>query len=147
MPLVSYEHSRCPSEERLHVPGSPTTPGLQALAIARHPCWLQCREPCRHPVPVAFADQWLACAIPYRRFAPTLVQRHRRPLTLDTSVRDKRRHARKGYAHRFPLHRHSRRRDAGKSTALTSVSLPVASPESDEAFCWMCLVHQLYDGE
>src|SRR3954454_18183423 len=72
-PLVKPEISRFPHKERPHMPGSPTTPG-----------WTGTRADA--PVHVAFRDfdhvgtrdfqafaaQWLAYALPCRRFAVTL---------------------------------------------------------------------------
>jgi hypothetical protein len=72
-PTVKLEISRFPCKERMHMPGSTTTPG--------HPS--ACDVALRH---VAFrfdnsvgtrdistvAAQWLACAFPYRRFADNL---------------------------------------------------------------------------
>src|SRR5229473_509342 len=77
-PSAKREISRFPCKERPHMPGSATTPGRSgARAVA--------------PVRVAFravngvgsrdmpfAAQWLAYALPYRRFAHTLASTHAR---------------------------------------------------------------------
>ena len=78
-PLAKPEISRFPHKERPHVPGSPTTPG-----------WVSARDDA--PVHFAFRDsdhvgtqnylafaaQWLAHALPYRRFADTLADANAR---------------------------------------------------------------------
>jgi hypothetical protein len=69
---VDREISRFPRKERLHMPGSSTTPGRSDLAIAR-PKRVAFRI--RNGVgtrELAFAAQWLAYALPYRRFAAVL---------------------------------------------------------------------------
>ena len=77
--LAKPEISRFPHKERPHMPGSPTTPG-----------WAGTRD--NAPVHVAFRDsdhvgtrdfltfaaQWLAYALPYRRFADTLANANAR---------------------------------------------------------------------
>ena len=77
--LAEPEISRFPHKERPHMPGSPTTPG-----------WAGTRDDA--PVHVAFrvydhvgtrdfltfAAQWLAYALPYRRFADTLANANAR---------------------------------------------------------------------
>ena len=77
--LAKPEISRFPHKERPHMPGSPTTPG-----------WAGTRDDA--PVHVAFrasdhvgtrdflafAAQWLAYALPYRRFADTLANANAR---------------------------------------------------------------------
>jgi hypothetical protein len=72
-PLVGHETSRFPRKERPHMPGSPTTPGRSG-ARAGAPARIAFRVVERvgtqnYP---NFAAQWLACALPYRRFACTL---------------------------------------------------------------------------
>jgi hypothetical protein len=71
--LASSEISRFPRKERPCMPGSPTTPGCSGACLSA-------------PDPVAFrrcdsvgarnigtfAVQWLACTLPYRRFADIL---------------------------------------------------------------------------
>src|SRR5216684_9269466 len=64
--------SRFPSKELLHMPGSSTTPGRSDLAMAR-PKRIAFRA--RNSVGarrLAFAAQWLAYALPYRRFVGAL---------------------------------------------------------------------------
>jgi hypothetical protein len=52
------------------MPGSQTTPGCPALAIARLPYCLPRRQTRRHPeLCLNFAARWLAYALPCRRFA------------------------------------------------------------------------------
>jgi hypothetical protein len=77
--VVVSQLSRFPHKERPHIPGSPTTPG-----------WAGTRDDA--PVHVAFrasdhvgtrdflafAAQWLAYALPYRRFADTLANANAR---------------------------------------------------------------------
>src|SRR6516162_7929549 len=59
-------------KERLHMPGSPTTSGhmgacdVAPIRVAFHTC------DSVGPRNDSFAAQWLACALPYRRFARTL---------------------------------------------------------------------------
>src|SRR5436309_5176043 len=74
---VDREISRFPRKERLHMPGSSTTPGRSDLAMVR-------------PKRVAFRTrngvgtrglalaQWLAYALPYRRFAGVLTDANAR---------------------------------------------------------------------
>jgi hypothetical protein len=69
------EISRFPNKERLHMPGSTTTPGQP---YARNSAYgrLAFRVVERvgaQKIPV-FAAQWLACALPYRRFACLLTK-------------------------------------------------------------------------
>src|SRR6266540_4153707 len=69
---VDREISRFPRKERLHMPGSSTTPGRSYLAMAR-PKRIAFRT--RNGVGtrgLAFAAQWLAYALPYRRFVAVL---------------------------------------------------------------------------
>src|SRR5438034_8654835 len=69
---VDREISRFPRKERLHMPGSSTTPGRSDLAMAR-PKRVAFRA--RNGVGtrgLAFAAQWLAYALPYRRFVAVL---------------------------------------------------------------------------
>ena len=55
------------------MPGSSTTPGRQALAIARPSVLPSAVSNASAPETLhIFAAQWLACALPCRRFAPTL---------------------------------------------------------------------------
>jgi len=71
--LAGRETSRFPRKERLHMPGSPTTPGRSCARVG---------APARVAFRVVervgtqnypnFAAQWLAYALPYRRFARTL---------------------------------------------------------------------------
>jgi hypothetical protein len=71
--MADPEISRFPYKERLHMPGSPTTPGrtdTRACAPAhfafRPVDGVGARK--KH----SFAAQWLAYALPYRRFADLL---------------------------------------------------------------------------
>ena len=71
--LVDREISRFPCKERLHMPGSPTTPGRSGardgapVRVAfRHANSVGTRDE------VTFAAQWLAYALPCQRFAGTL---------------------------------------------------------------------------
>jgi hypothetical protein len=69
---VDREISRFPRKERLHMPGSSTTPGRSDLAMAR-PKRVAFRT--RNGVGtrgLAFAAQWLAYALPCQRFAEAL---------------------------------------------------------------------------
>src|SRR5437762_1718356 len=75
---VDREISRCPRKERLHMPGSSTTPSRSDLAMAR-PKRVAFRT--RNGVGtrgLAFAAQWLAYALPYRRFAAVLADANAR---------------------------------------------------------------------
>src|SRR5262249_18654279 len=75
---VDREISRFPRKERLHMPGSSTTPGRSDLAMAR-PKRVAFRT--RNGVGargLAFAAQWLAYALPYRRFAAVLADANAR---------------------------------------------------------------------
>src|SRR5436190_17021432 len=71
--LVGHETSRFPCKERLHMPGSPTTPGRLG-ARAGAPIRIAFRDLKRVGTRdrTSFAAQWLACALPFRRFAVTL---------------------------------------------------------------------------
>ena len=71
--LAGRETSRFPSKERPHMPGSPTTPGRPGTR-ARAPVRVAFRDLKRVGTrdSTSFAAQWLACALPYRRFAVTL---------------------------------------------------------------------------
>src|SRR5438445_11366079 len=75
---VDREISRFPRKERLHMPGSSTTPGRSDLAMAR-PKRVAFRT--RNGVGtrgLAFAAQWLAYALPYRRFVAVLADANAR---------------------------------------------------------------------
>src|SRR6266508_362039 len=75
---VDREISRFPRKERLHMPGSSTTPGRSDLAMAR-PKRIAFRT--RNGVGtrgLAFAAQWLAYALPYRRFVAVLADANAR---------------------------------------------------------------------
>src|SRR5215472_147074 len=70
--------SRFPSKELLHMPGSSTTPGRSDLAMVR-PKRVAFRV--RNSVGtrgLAFAAQWLAYALPYRRFVSVLTDANAR---------------------------------------------------------------------
>src|SRR5437660_9297338 len=75
---VDREISRFPRKERLHMPGSSTTPGRSDLAMLR-PKRVAFRT--RNSVGtqgLAFAAQWLAYALPYRRFVGVLTDANAR---------------------------------------------------------------------
>ena len=77
-PLAKPEISRFPRKERPHMPGSPTTPGW-AGACDNAPVHFAFRD--FHVGTQnfqAFAAQWLAYALPYRRFADTLASANAR---------------------------------------------------------------------
>jgi hypothetical protein len=73
MSLAGREISRFPRKERLHMPGSPTTPG-RPDARAGAPVRVAFRGLKRVGTRnrTSFAAQWLACTLPCRRFAVTL---------------------------------------------------------------------------
>src|SRR4029450_7108591 len=76
--LYHREISRFPRKERLHMPGSSTTPGRSDLAMVR-PKRVAFRT--RNGVGtrgLAFAAQWLAYALPYRRFVAVLADANAR---------------------------------------------------------------------
>src|SRR5205814_4444662 len=72
-PLVRREISRFPSKERPHMPGSTTTPGRPGTR-AGAPIRVAFRDLKRVDTRryICFAAQWLACALPCRRFAHIL---------------------------------------------------------------------------
>src|SRR5437868_13044062 len=75
---VDRKISRFPRKERLHMPGSSTTPGRSDLAMVR-PKRVAFRA--RNSVGtrgLAFAAQWLAYALPYRRFIGVLTDANAR---------------------------------------------------------------------
>ena len=71
--LAGHETSRFPCKERPHMPGSSTTPGRPG-ARAGAPIRIAFRDLKRVGTQnlTCFAAQWLACALPCRRFATTL---------------------------------------------------------------------------
>jgi hypothetical protein len=71
--LAGHETSRFPRKDHPHVPGSPTTPGRPGTH-ARAPVRVVFRDLKRVGTQnsISFAAQWLACALPCRRFAVTL---------------------------------------------------------------------------
>jgi hypothetical protein len=73
MSLAGRETSRFPSKERRHMPGSPTTPGRPG-ARAGAPVRMAFRDLKRVGTRdgTSFAAQWLAYALPCRRFDVTL---------------------------------------------------------------------------
>src|SRR2546430_11039855 len=76
--LARHGISRFPSKELLHMPGSSTTPGRSDLAMVR-PKRVAFRA--RNSVGargLAFAAQWLAYALPYRRFVGVLTDANAR---------------------------------------------------------------------
>ena len=73
--MADWEISRFPCKERPYMPGSPTTPDrMNTRTIA------SIRFAFRHWNSVgirgylSFAAQWLACTLPYRRFADPLAE-------------------------------------------------------------------------
>src|SRR5260370_5718114 len=75
---VDREISRFPRKERLHMPGSSTTPGRPG---ARDSAPVRVAFRARHRVRarrLAFAAQWLAYALPYRRFVAVLADANAR---------------------------------------------------------------------
>src|SRR5689334_24749823 len=72
-PLARREISRFPLTERPHVPGSSTTPGRPSTRVGA-PVRVVFRDLKRVDTRrfTCFAAQWLACALPYRRFAHIL---------------------------------------------------------------------------
>src|SRR6516165_8853602 len=75
---VDREISRFPRKERLHMPGSSTTPGR---AGARDDAPVRVAFRVRNsvgPRVSAFAAQWLAYALPYRRFVAVLADANAR---------------------------------------------------------------------
>ena len=77
--VVKLEISRFPCKERPYMPGSTTTPGVEALAMTR-PIRVAFRmlERRRHPEKITFAAQWLAYTLPCRRFADILADAYAR---------------------------------------------------------------------
>src|SRR3954465_6151768 len=71
--LAKPEISRFPHKERPHMPGSPTTPGWTGTR-ADAPVHVAFRDSDHVGTRdyLAFAAQWLAYVLPYRRFADTL---------------------------------------------------------------------------
>ena len=69
---VTREISRFPRRERPHMPGSPTTPGRTDTRLSRPFVLLSALSTASAPGFVPFAAQWLACALPCRRFASAL---------------------------------------------------------------------------
>src|SRR5207245_4856559 len=70
--------SRFPSKELLHMPGSSTTPGRSDLAMVRPKrVAFRARNSVGTPA-FAFAAQWLAYALPCRRFAGVLTDANAR---------------------------------------------------------------------
>src|SRR6266404_2575085 len=75
---VDREISRFPRKERLHMPGSSTTPGRPG---ARDDAPVRVAFRARNSVGtrgLAFAAQWLAYALPYRRFVAVLADANAR---------------------------------------------------------------------
>jgi hypothetical protein len=78
-PLAKPEISRFPRKELPHMPGSPTTPsraGTRDFAPVR--VAFRDFEHVGSRDYQAYAAQWLAYALPYRRFADTLADAHPR---------------------------------------------------------------------
>ncbi len=78
-PLVRREISRFPPRERPHVPGSSTTPGRPGTRDGA-PVRVAFRDLKRVDTQryTCFAAQWLACALPYRRFVHILADANAR---------------------------------------------------------------------
>src|SRR3989442_6137273 len=75
---VDREISRFPRKERLHMPGSSTTPGRSDLAIVRPKRVAFRARNSVGPRGLAFAAQWLAYALPCRRFVAVLADANAR---------------------------------------------------------------------
>lgn len=71
VPPINPKISRFPRKERVHMPGSQTTPGRRdARDVRIPPCCLPRQRSCRRPEQkIVFAAQWLAYAYPCQRFA------------------------------------------------------------------------------
>ena len=71
-PLVEREISRFPCKKRRHMPGSLTTPGRPStrVSVLDHVAFRYLYSVGTQDIPIA--AQWLACAIPYRRFTAGL---------------------------------------------------------------------------
>src|SRR5208337_883038 len=73
--LAGREISRFPYKERPHMPGSSTTPGHSGACISAPVCVAFRNEKSVGARNIQyFAAQWLACALPYRRFASPLAR-------------------------------------------------------------------------
>ena len=71
--LADHEISRFPSKERAHMPVSKTTPGrLGARVVAPNRVAIRHRNDVGTQDEGTFAAQWLAYALPCRRFAAAL---------------------------------------------------------------------------
>jgi hypothetical protein len=71
--LANHEISRFPSKERAHMPASKTPPGrLGARVIAPIGVAFRHRNDVSAQAEGTFAAQWLAYALPCKRFANTL---------------------------------------------------------------------------
>jgi hypothetical protein len=77
--LANREISQFLYKERRHMPGSPTTPGRSGTHV-NAPVRIAFRfeKSVGTQIDVIFAAQWLAYAIPYRRFADTLAEANAR---------------------------------------------------------------------
>jgi len=73
--MANPEISRFPYKERLHMPGSTTTPGQAgARAFASAHVAFHTVDSVGARKKYSFAAQWLAYALPYRRFADILAE-------------------------------------------------------------------------
>src|SRR5208337_4878751 len=73
--LAGREISRFPYKERPHMPGSSTTPGHSGACISAPVCVAFRNEKSVGARNIQyFATQWLACALPCRRFASPLAR-------------------------------------------------------------------------
>ena len=71
--MADLEISRFPRKERPYMPGSPTTPNQASARSCVSACIAFRRvDGVGIRNKVTFAAQWLACTLPYRRFADTL---------------------------------------------------------------------------
>src|SRR5260221_11533356 len=75
---VDREISRFPRKERLHMPGSSTTPGRSDLAMARPKLVAFLARNSVGTRGLAFAAQWLAYGLPYRRVVAGLADSNAR---------------------------------------------------------------------
>ena len=72
IPLAKRESSRFLRKKRRHMPGSLTTPGCPStrVSVLDHIAFRYLYSVGTQDIPIA--AQWLACALPYRRFSAGL---------------------------------------------------------------------------
>jgi hypothetical protein len=72
LPPAEREISRFPCKKRRHMPGSLTTPGCPStrVGVLDHIAFRYLYSVDTQDIPIA--AQWLACALPYRRFTAGL---------------------------------------------------------------------------